>query len=154
MNRQTPKSLHKHYNFLLVIVSPTSNGCYDIAQSLLHRDKRKNSERRSQGWNTIFELQKPCFVLAEVQSERQRHRLESIYAQRDRERESSWLFDLITYKTRQPINNVFDKSAIMFAIYDQKKSRKKCSLDIYIYIEKRVNLPSCEFDAICKTSQP
>ena len=83
-----------------------------------------------------------------------RHRLESIYAQRDRERESSWLFDLITYKTRQPINNVFDKSAIMFAIYDQKKSRKKCSLDIYIYIEKRVNLPGCEFDAICKTSQP
>ena len=134
MNRQTPKSLHKHYNFLLVIVSPTSNGCYDIAQSLLHRDKRKNSERRSQGWNTIFELQNPCFVLAEVQSERQRQRLESIYAQRDRERESSWLFDLITYKTRQPINNVFDKSAIMFAIYDQKKSRKKCSLDIYIYI--------------------
>ena len=85
MNRQTPKSLHKHYNFLLVIVSPTSNGCYDIAQSLLHRDKRKNSERRSQGWNTIFELQNSCFVLAEVQSERQRQRLESIYAHRDRE---------------------------------------------------------------------
>ena len=135
MNRQTPKSLHKHYNFLLVIVSPTSNGCYDIAQSLLHRDKRKNSERRSQGWNTIFELQNPCFVLAEVQSESQRQRLESIYAQRDRERESTWLYDLIPYKTRQPINNVFDKSTTMFAIYDQKKkSRKKSSLDIYIYI--------------------
>ena len=134
MNRQTPKSLHKHHNFLLVIDSPTSNGCYDIVQSLLHRDKIKNSERRSQGWNTIFELQNPCFVLAKVQSERQRHRLESIYAQRDRERESSWLFDLITYKTRQPINNVFDKSATMFAIYDQKQNPERNVVWIYVYI--------------------
>ena len=117
-----------------MIVSPTSNGCYDIAQSLLHRDKRKNSERRSQGWNTIFELQNPCFVLAEVQSERQRQRLESICAQRDRERESTWLYDLIPYKTRQPINNVFDKSATMFAIYDQKQNPERNVVWIYVYI--------------------
>ena len=79
-----------------------------------------------------------------------------IYICIQRQRESTWLFDLIPYKTRQPINNVFDKSATMFAIYDQKKNpeRNVAWIYIYIYIEKRVNLPSCEFDAICKTSQP
>ena len=35
----------------------------------------------------------------------------------ERERESICLVvNLITYKTRQPINNVFEKSATMFAI--------------------------------------
>ena len=135
MNRQTPKSLHKHYNFLLVIVSQTPNGCYDIVQSLLHRDMRKNSEWRSQGWNTIFELPKPCFVLAEVQSERQRQRLESIYAHRDRESLPGCLIWyhikldnlLITYLTNQ---------LLYLQFRTKKKSRNKCSLDICIYRER------------------
>ena len=109
MNCQTPKSLHKHYKFFLVIVSSTSHGCYDIVLSLLHTDVKK-SPRRSQGWNTISQLQNPCLVLAEVQSERQsqRQRLESIYTQRKRVDPPACEFETI-YKTRQPINNLFEK---------------------------------------------
>ena len=129
MNCHTPKTLHKRYN-LLLLVFLTSHGCYDIVLSLLHKDMKK-SQRRSQGWNTNSELQNPCFVLSEkIEWKRVTEIRIYIYVRRERKRvnlsgcEFFFFFfladclvvNLITYKTRQPINNVFEKSATMFAI--------------------------------------
>ena len=129
MNCHTPKTLHKRYN-LLLLVFLTSHGCYDIVLILLHKDMKK-SQRRSQGWNTNSELQNPCFVLSEKIEWKSVTEIRIyIYVQRERKRVKSvwlWMFffffladclvvNLITYKTRQPINNVFEKSATMFAI--------------------------------------